>query len=741
VNIEPDPASNSLIVAATEENLEIIRSFIDVLLAADASGLGKGKELELVNLNSSRAADVVDMLNELYVNEANRTRGPNTVKVTADERLNAVLINAPPSDVSALKNLITQLDGAKPATVVEIKYIPLQSANALETVSLIENVLSGRGIGARRGTRQATVLKYLREIAKVQNGNGAASQPEPTTEPAEDITPVEMEVSAAIRESITLTPDMRTNTIIVSAPRESIKMIERMIRDLDESSTGSKNIRIFKLTNADAVAMAEILTELFRLKQGNNMYVLKPREEAPLATLPPPSVGAEPSPAVAAPNAASSGFAGVGGTELTAVPDERQQLAITVDSRTNSLIVSGTPTYLDLVEKVVTELDKLEANEREIFVYQLRNAVAADVAKVVGAFVEQEQKKLVGTLSPDQLGSAARLLEREITIEGDKQSNTVLVSASPRYMDRVKEIIRKLDVDPPQVLIQVMLAEVTLDSRDEWGVDMKIRGHIDGADISAGFGLASAFVTGLGVPNLAIASSDFDLLIRAMKSQGRLQVLSNPTIMAANNAPARIQVGETVQVPSSTSISDAGQTLTTLENEDLGVILSVTPSINPDGFVRMTINPEISNLSERTTQISADFNSPIITRRTADTTVTVHDGQTIVIGGLISDRFERRNRKVPFFGDLPLVGFLFRANTEDTAKTELLIVLTPHVIESPTEFDRVDEITSTEIDRLSLPSDVKEQIRRSLLEGTGGLYDASGHKVDVKMDGGKKEQP
>ena len=217
-----------------------------------------------------------------------------------------------------------------------------------------------------------------------------------------------------------------------------------------------------------------------------------------------------------------------------------------------------------------------------------------------------------------------------------------------------------------------------------------------------------------------------------MKAQGRLQVLSNPAIMAANNAPARIQVGETVQIPSTTSISEAGLTSSTLEKEDLGVILKVTPSINPDGFVRMEISPEISNLSERTTQVSEQFQSPIITRRTAQTTVTVHDGQTIVIGGLISDRYERQDHKVPLLGDIPFLGALFRADTETTNKTELLIVLTPHVIASPAEFDRVGEITNDEIDRLSLPPAVKDQIRQSILEGTGGLYDSRGKRLDRK---------
>jgi type II secretion system protein D len=731
VSVEADLASNSLIVAASDENFEAIRNLVEVLTVAAGApgkqgpeGAIEQREVEIVTLRSSRAADLVDLLDDLYVREAIRTRGAGAVRVTSDDRLNAVVINAPANDVRAIRDLIAQLDGAKPATVVEIKYVPLQSANALETVSLIENVLRGRGLGDRRNPRQATVLKYLREMVK-----------EAGEAPEDDGQLVEMEVSAAVRESITLTPDLRTNTIIVSAPRESVVMIERMIRDLDASSTGSKNIRIFKLINADALAMAEILTDLFSIRRANNLYVLKPREDEPLAALRgSETVNAPGEGPSVAPAAFDASGGGIAGTELSAVPDERQQLAITVDSRTNSLIVSGTPTYLDLVEQVVSELDSLQATERDVYVYQLRNAVAEEVARVVGGFVEQEQKKLISTLGADQIGSAARLLEREITIQGDVQSNTVLVSASPRYMDRVKEMISKLDVDPPQVLIQVMLAEVTLDSRDEWGVNLRAMAEIGSVSVTGGYGLAKGFVSGLGVPNLAIASSDFDLLIRAMQSQGRLQVLSNPSIMAANNSPARIQVGETIQVPTSSSISNAGNVFSTVSSEDIGVILEVTPSINPDGFVRMTINPEISNLSNRTTQISEDFSSPIITRRRADTTVTVHDGQTIVLGGLMSDRFEKRDRKVPVLGDIPLVGKLFRADVEETATTELLIVLTPHVIASPAEFTRVNELTQAEIDRLSVPQNVKDNIRRGILEGTGGLYDASGNRIDVKEE-------
>jgi general secretion pathway protein D len=346
----------------------------------------------------------------------------------------------------------------------------------------------------------------------------------------------------------------------------------------------------------------------------------------------------------------------------------------------------------------------------------LRNAVAADVASTITSFVEAEQQKLISTLSPDQIGAAARLLEREVTIVGEEKSNTVLVSASPRYMDRVESMIKELDVDPPQVLIQVLLAEITLDTTLEWGFDTRYQAGPYGGDnlfFRGASSLASAFLPGLGIPSFSVSTDDFSLLLKALESQGRLQVLSNPSVMAANNQPAHIQVGENIGRAESQSLSDGGTQQTGVRFDDIGVILDVTPSINPDGFVRMLIEPSITDLTNRTTQVSEDLEVQILTKREATTTVTVRDGQTIVIGGLISDQYELRENKVPILGDIPLLGLLFRSEFEESTKTELLIVLTPHVITSPAEEARVREITEAEIDRLTVPEEEKERLRRS----------------------------
>ena len=711
VSIAPDVASNSLIIAASAENYEVVKGLVELLAKAAEDQLAE-KPFEVIMLGKTAAPEMVKMLEDMYVTEENRRRGATIVQVKPDVRLNAVVASGPDADIAAIKRLVSQLDGAKPQTVVEIKYITLKGANVQETVGLIQSVLSGASLAGRAG-QQATVLKYLRQI---------------DGKPADGL---EMEISAATRQSISLTPDVRTNTIIVRAPRDSMALIEQMVADLDGSTSGNQNIRIFKLANADASQMAKLLKELFSLRQQGSLYVLKPRESGDALAA---GSDAAPAPGLAGPQG------GTLGSDLTLVPDDRQQLSITVDDRTNSLLVSGTPNYLELVDKVVKELDQQQANERDTLAVKLKNAAATEVARVVNEFVSEDQKKIIATLSSEELPSAARLLEREVTVVGDQKSNTVLVNASPRYMEKVQDIIKELDVDPPQVLIQVLLAEVSLDKNESLGAEFG-RAQIGEFGVMAGMGnvrpaaaasgsqtltqtqLLGSLFTNSGTPNVAIGTEDFQLLINALAAQSRVQVLSNPSVMVENNSKGYIQVGETVRLPSGISFLQGGAQQSSVTPEEIGVILNVTPSINPEGFVRMQIEPEISRLSLQTTQISEYFKSPVVTRRRANTTVTVKDGQTVVIGGLISDRFERVDNKIPLLGDIPVLGSLFRQHKENSSKTELLIVLTPHVVRSPSSGggNKAESLANDAIDRLSLPPQLLEQIRKGQLEGRGQL--------------------
>ena len=283
----------------------------------------------------------------------------------------------------------------------------------------------------------------------------------------------------------------------------------------------------------------------------------------------------------------------------------------------------------------------------------------------------------------------------------------------------------------------MLLAEVTLDDQLDWGLDFNVGLDVAtskfGGDgyvlnkLAAGAGVATA----LGVPNFAVSSTDFNLLIRAMEVQGKLEVLSRPQVTVNNNEEALIQVGENVSiVTGSNQFQDRVSAVT--ERQDVGIILNVTPSISPDGFVRMDIAPEISSVSARTTQIDTNFESPIITQRRVDTTVTVRDGQTVVIGGLIQTTGEERVWKVPLLGDIPLMGELFKSTQRKNVKTELLVVLRPVVIpgDAPVAMNLQGRILENATD--ALDSDVK--VRESLRQGSRHLRGGVAPGSDVPAD-------
>jgi len=273
-----------------------------------------------------------------------------------------------------------------------------------------------------------------------------------------------------------------------------------------------------------------------------------------------------------------------------------------------------------------------------------------------------------------------RRLEQEVTIVGDEKSNKLVISTSPRYMNTVLAIVSELDTAPPQVMIQVLLAEVTIDSSEQWGMDFSV-GPIGGDAFQIGaLGGGSGVATALGVPNLSVSSADFSMLIRSLEEQGKLEILSNPQVTVNNNQEAIINVGDEIGVAANTERSSLGTLVSSVERIPVGIIMNVTPSISDDGFVRMDITPEISQLTARTTQINRDQTAPIIARRKVDTVVTVKNGQSVVIGGLIQSTTEERRSKVPILGDIPILGIPFRTKNEQSRKTELLVIVTPRII-------------------------------------------------------------
>jgi len=642
-SVEAEPASNVLIVAASDENFGVVKELVSALMK-NSEALAAAIETGLIQLTKMPVNDAVAQIRDIYVKKEAERRGTGAVTVAPNERLNAVLVNGTAKDITEIRALVERLESTDVALVRQLDRIELRSANALEVVNLLENVLSGRGVGGQRiGPKQATRIQYLRkEIAEQINPTGE---------------PTEAEIDGAIRDQVTLTPDLRTNAVLVNAPPQVLALIREVIDDID-SNKADRQIEQFRLKNADATRMGEVLQRVFTLRQQGTSYVLVPSEENPAD-----ATGGAKSPTV------------------TAVPDERQSLSVAVDARTNTLIVSGTRKYLDQVRELVTKLDSIEAVERLQTVYHLKNAKAKEMAGTLQDIFKQESGLTKATLGSTQTGSLERQLEAEVTVVGDENSNNLLIATSPRSMEKVLKLIDELDATPPQVMIQVLLAEVTMDSEDGWGVDFRVGPFGgDAYRVSYGGGSPGGIANSLGGGNISVSSADFQLLVRALEVQGKLSVLSRPGVMVNNNKTASIQVGDNVAIATGTERTPQGAVRADVTREDIGIILDVTPRISSDGFVQMDIAPKISALTQRTTQISEEFSAPIINQRTVKTVVNVKDGQSVVIGGLIQTTEEERKTKVPGLGDIPIIGEVFKTNKKSSVKTELLVILTPRVV-------------------------------------------------------------
>jgi len=631
VTIIADARANTLIVGASPHDMKLAEALIKQLDEAESKA---DTALKSFTLEKADATQVADTLRALY--EAPGAAA-GAVTIGVDERTNTIIVSAGPADLKRIAELIQQLDKTQLTNVTEIRVFTLEHADATELATLLTATLTNKPASMTAGSpNRQTLLQFIRKTA---DGKEL--------------------IATALQEGVLITPDARSNSLVVVAPVRNMPLLESLIKALDSTSPRLAEIRVFTLINADAQQMADILTELFRLgaaaKAVNyTLVTTQPAKPAASAT--------------------------VGSTEQDA-------LSVTVDVRTNSLLIGGTKRYVELAEKVIEELDSSPAQERQTKVYRLRNAQATDIETAMRSFLDAERDRLTSTLGTEGMGAAHRLLEREVAVVAEETSNTLLLSASPRYFPTIEALIEELDQPPPQVLIQVLLAEVKLNETDELGIDWNVTSHWDRfrKTVSEGtqFSLAAP---GTGL-SLSVTAGDLTFFLRALESQNRLEILSRPQVLASDNQEAEVNVGQRVPFISQSRVTDQGTTINTIQYENIGIILRVTPRINPEGFVKLDVHPEISSLDESTVDISEGVKAIIVNEVTADTTVNVQDGHTIILGGLITTQDNDIEDKIPFFGDLPWVGMLFRAVKKKIERRELLIILTPHVMQNIEDAD------------------------------------------------------
>lgn len=289
-------------------------------------------------------------------------------------------------------------------------------------------------------------------------------------------------------------------------------------------------------------------------------------------------------------------------------------------------------------------------------------------------------------------------------ISVDPETRKIVIVTDDDTNLQIKDVIQSLDQPRPQVLIKVVFLEVTHNNSLDFGVEggrsQKIgdvgTGKFANAFGQSGINLAATNgalnsigqnITGFGQtpPGAGLyqmLGTDYEVTLRAIAQAGNAEILSRPSILARNNQPATISLGQQVPIVASTTFNAINGQVNNVTYQNVGIILRVTPFISPDGMVEMIVSPETSSLADRSqwVPISADAAAPVINSRVADTVVVVPDGQTVVIGGLMETQQLTSESKIPLLGDIPGLGNLFKRKQKTNRKTELMIFLTPHVI-------------------------------------------------------------
>ena len=334
-----------------------------------------------------------------------------------------------------------------------------------------------------------------------------------------------------------------------------------------------------------------------------------------------------------------------------------------------------------------------------------------------------------------QYRSNTELGDAMITI--DPETRSLVIVTDEDTHNEMLSVIKTLDKPKPQVLIKVVFLEVTYNKGSDIGVEGSYTFNLEGAKTAttgtrtttntqvsgtkttttslaetlgsaASLGRALTGGSGFNIPITGVNATglivraigdDFSATVRALSTRGKVEVLSRPSIMARNNQEAVIVVGSEIPFITNSRIDNTGNTINTVTYDDIGIILRVTPFITSEGTVEMIVAPEISSLTDQTVPISNTVNSPVISKRSAETVVVTPNGKTVVIGGLMQTQRIDSVQKIPILGDIPILGFPFRRTIKSDEKKELMIFLTPTIVSDPRAVDAVnaDELGKTEL--------------------------------------------
>ena len=539
----------------------------------------------------------------------------------------------------------------------------------------------------------------------------------------------------------TLIANRETGVLIITDSASNISRLLDIIRLVDVE-VAIDELQIIPLQYADAAEMSTILNQLFqsgRLRAGAGAV------GPPVAPLPGATV---------APGAAGQ----TGGAERPPL--------IVAERRSNSLIVNARKGEMETIRRVIEKIDINVTGGRRVFIYYAENAKAKDLASTLNAIYggrETVQTTSSSFSSPSgrtpgqplplppppptvapgaPLGSAdVPLAEGQVRFIADEVTNAIIVTTTPRQWLDIEATVKQLDRMPRQVLIEVLVAEITLNDDTRLGMDWAIRSgtfgvanansNTGGSGVTlptapgAGTSSVGSFTTpssaigsalsgaafgpvGAGLTAFTFESGRFLAMINLLASENRVNIVSNPHVMTSENKKAVINVSTSVPIitgQQTSTVSTPGTTLgstntsitaggvnQTVEYRDAGVVLTVTPRIGERGTVALDVKQEVNSVGPAV----PPTNSPSFVKREAETSVVLLNNQTLVLGGLIQDTVTNNDQGIPWLKNIPILGYLFGFKEKKIEKKELLLLITPRVIGTALDAARItDEMRRT----------------------------------------------
>ena len=684
-----------------------------------SSSLGLGLVLGLAGLSGSAFAQDTQDLND----SRNKPPCASPATVTLDYVEYEVLDLVKYMAETSCRNLILGGDELKgKVTIISHKPVPywtafsaMESALATAGYTMVEvggaykviptSKASQAPVSVYEGTSIPATDRVVTQIFQLENTS------------VSDISSIAKELAGPQAKIIAYVP---TNTLIITDSAYSIRRMWKVVGQLDVASPKS-GIHVVNLQYATASEVKTIIEQVY----GTSGDASTASTSTATATTASTRRSRRNRNTAAAATAATASASNVGS-------QGKYIEKIVSDERTNRLIILANDEAMEAVRKLIAEVDVDvdPANRAQIHVVYLEHADATEVATTLSNLSEggntsnartparantrtaRNTPAAAAAADASSGTSVTALLDDGVRITADENTNSLVIVASPEAFQILQQVINKLDIRRKQVFVEVVIMEMA--SEDTMDLGMSYHTGIPGDSATgvvssqvgpSSLGISTDLLSGVAMgvygDQIVIPSSTgditipaFGVVVSALQANSSVNILSTPNIMTLDNEEAEIVVGRNVPFPTSQGRDSNNNPIISFQREDVAITLKVTPQINESDYVTMEVYQEVTEIEESAASGSdlVASGGPTTSKRTADTTVLVKDNQTVVIGGLMSTTETEVETKVPVLGDLPLVGVLFRSKSTTTRKTNLLIFLTPHVIDTPEDLQEVYEV-------------------------------------------------